>query len=63
MGISGGISFKEISIHNNKKGKPDIQLLGRTKKLVQTIVKKKYKIFLTISDEEKYALAMVVISY
>lgn len=62
-GISKGISFKDISIHNNKKGKPDIKLLGKTKKIVQTILKKNYKIFLTISDEQKYALAMVVITY
>jgi holo-[acyl-carrier protein] synthase len=62
-GISGGISFKDISIQNNKKGKPDIELLGKTKKIVQKIIEKKYKIFLTISDEQKYALAMVVITY
>ena len=62
-GISGGISFKDISIQNNKKGKPDIELLGKTKTIVQNIIEKKYKIFLTISDEQKYALAMVVITY
>ena len=62
-GISGGISFKDISIQNNKKGKPDIELLGKTKTIVQKIIEKKYKIFLTISDEQKYALAMVVITY
>jgi holo-[acyl-carrier protein] synthase len=62
-GISGGISFRDISIQNNKKGKPDIELLGKTKTIVQNIIEKKYKIFLTISDEQKYALAMVVITY
>ena len=62
-GISGGISFKDISINNNTKGKPYISLLGRTKSIVQRIIKKKYKIFLTISDEKKYALAMVVITF
>ena len=62
-GISDGISFKEISINNNTKGKPYIELLGKTKFIVNGILKKKYKIFLSISDEKKYAVAMVVLSY
>jgi len=62
-GFSKGISFKEISINNNDKGKPYIELLGKTKFIVTRVLKKKYKIFLSISDEKKYALAMVVISY
>ena len=62
-GISNGISFNEISINNNPKGKPYIELQGKTKFIVNRILKKKYKIFLSISDEKKYALAMVVISY
>jgi holo-[acyl-carrier protein] synthase len=62
-GISNGISFNEISINNNSKGKPYVELLGKTKFIVNRILKKKYKIFLSISDEKKYAIAMVVISY
>ena len=62
-GISGGISFKDISIKNNNKGKPFIELLGKTKLIVKKIIKKKYKIFLTISDEKKNAIAMVVITH
>jgi holo-[acyl-carrier protein] synthase len=62
-GISGGISFKDISIYNDKKGRPHIKLIGKTKSIVQRIIKKRYKIFLTMSDEKKYALAMVIITY
>ena len=62
-GISNGISFNEISINNNSKGKPYVELLGKTKFIVNRILKKKYKIFLSISDEKKYAVATVVISY
>jgi holo-[acyl-carrier protein] synthase len=62
-GISNGISFNEISINNNNKGKPFIELLGKTKLIVNRIIKKKYKIFISISDEKKYAIAMVTISY
>ena len=61
-GLSGGISFKDISINNDKKGKPYITLVGKTKSTVRQIIKKKYKIFISISDEQKYALAMVVIT-
>ena len=42
-GISNGISFHEISINNNKKGAPFIELLGKTKIIVKNLKKKKYK--------------------
>ena len=62
-GISNGISFKDISVNNDKKGKPYIVLLGKTKSIVQRTIKKRYTIFLTMSDEQKYALAVVAITY
>jgi len=62
-GVSSGISFKDISVHNDNKGKPYIKLLSKTESIARKIIKKKFKIFLTISDEKKYALAMVVITY
>ena len=61
-GLSGGISFQNISIINDQKGRPHIKLLGKTKTAVKQIIKKQYKTFLTISDEKKYALAVVVIT-
>ena len=62
-GISKGISFNEISINKHKNGAPFIELLGNTKKITKNLIKRKNKIFLSLSDEKKYALAMVVISY
>ena len=62
-GISNGISFNEISIINNKNGAPFIELLRKTKTIVNNLIKRKYKIYLSLSDEKKYALAMVIISY
>ena len=62
-GISKGISFNEISINNNKNGSPFIELTGKTKTIVKNLIKSKNKIYLSLSDEKKYALAMVVISY
>ena len=62
-GISKGISYNEISINNNSDGKPFIELLGKTKKIVRNMIKKKNKIYLSLSDEKKFALAIVVRSY
>ena len=61
-GVSKGISFNEISVTNNKEGAPFIELLGKTKIISKKLIKKKNKIYLSLSDEKKYALAMVVIS-
>ena len=60
-GISEGISFNEISIFNDKKGKPYIKLIRKKKKIIRKIIKKR-KIFLSLSDEKKYAVAIVIIS-
>ena len=62
-GISNGINFNEIIIHNIKSGKPNINLLGNTKKIVSKIIKKKkYSIFLSIADDKPFAIALVIIS-
>jgi holo-[acyl-carrier protein] synthase len=62
IGISNGISFNEISVKNYKNGAPFIELLGKTKTITKKLTKKKNRIYLSLSDEKKYALAMVVIS-
>ena len=62
-GISKGVNFNEIIVHNIKSGKPSIKLLGNTKKVVNKILKKKrFNIFLSLSDEKPFAVATVVIS-
>ena len=40
-GMSKGINFKEIIVHNTKLGKPSIKLLGKTKKLLSKSLKTK----------------------
>jgi len=62
-GISRGISFNEISINNNNNGAPFFELTGKTKIIFQKLKKKKNKVYLSLSDEKKYAVAMVVISF
>ena len=61
-GIANGINFNEIVVQNNNIGKPTIKLLGETKKIVEKMIKKKFKIFLTLSDDEPFATATVIIS-
>tara|TARA_B100001093_G_scaffold516252_1_gene594596 strand:+ start:814 stop:1197 length:384 start_codon:yes stop_codon:yes gene_type:complete len=63
IGISKGISFNEIIVQNNKLGKPEIMLIGKTRKIVSSILKKKkINIFVTLSDDKPFAVATVVIS-
>jgi holo-[acyl-carrier protein] synthase len=61
-GVSNGINFKEICIHNTKSGKPNVKLIGATKKIVNKILKKKFKVFLSLSDDKPFAVATAIIS-
>ena len=62
-GISKGINFNEIVVLNEKNGKPFIKLLKKTKEKVEKKLKKKnFKISLSLTDEDKYAVAFVTIS-
>ncbi len=62
-GISNGINFNEIVVLNKKSGKPYINVIGQTKKiLAKKFKKKKSQISLSLSDEKKYAVAFVTIS-
>ncbi len=62
-GISNGVNFNEIVVLNKKSGKPYINIIGQTKKILNKKFKsKKSKISLSLSDEKKYAVAFVTIS-
>ena len=62
-GISNGINLNEIIIKNNISGKPYFNFEGNTKKLLKKKFKnKKIKTSLSLSDENKYAVAFVTIS-
>ena len=61
-GFRNNLNFKDISITNNKVGKPSFIINEKIKK----IIKKKFKttsfnFFLSISDEKKYSVAYVVL--
>ena len=62
-GLAKGIKFKEIIVMNEKNGKPFIRLIDKTKINVEKKIKrKKFKISLSLTDEDKYAVAFVTIS-
>ena len=63
-GIRKGVNFKDIEILNDIFGKPSILLKGSTENfLKKQIKKKKYFIYLSLSDDLPWAQATVIISY
>jgi len=61
-GFRKGINFKDISIFNDKKGKPYYQINNNIKKVIYSKFKvKKIKISLSLADEKKYSIAFSVI--
>jgi len=61
-GFRNDLNFKDISIVNDKLGKPSFIINEKIKK----IIKKQFKIssfnfFLSISDEKKYSIAYVIL--
>jgi len=60
-GLRNGINFNDISIVNDKLGKPSFSV----NKKINMLIKKKHKtnsfnFFLSISDEKKYSIAFVI---
>ena len=60
-GISKGLSFNEIEINNNNSGKPFLELKKKSYRIVKMIIRKKFKVYLSLSDEKNYAVASVII--
>jgi holo-[acyl-carrier protein] synthase len=61
-GLRNNLNFKDISIVNDKMGKPSFIISEKIKK----IIKKEFKVssfnfFLSISDEKKYSIAYVIL--
>lgn len=58
LGISEGISLKEIEILRNSKGKPYINLLGRTKEIAKSLHIQ--KLMISITDTQDISTAFVI---
>ena len=61
-GFRYNVNFKDISVINNKEGKPELKITNNIKKLLINRLKvKKFNLFISLSDEKKYSIAFVVI--
>ena len=61
-GFRNDLNFKDISIINDKHGKPYYELDNKVKKLIYSKFSvKKIKISLSLADERKYSIAFSVI--
>ena len=61
-GFRNNLNFKDISVINNKLGKPSFVVNNK----IKNIIKKQFKVssvnfFLSISDENKYSIAFVIL--
>ncbi len=60
-GFRDGLSFKNITIINDKLGKPSFYLDNKVKLLIKKRFSiKSFNFLLSISDEKKYSLAFVI---
>jgi len=61
-GFRNGINFNDISIKKKISGKPIIFINNKLKQLIKKKFKiNKFQIFLSLSDEDKYSIAYVII--
>ena len=61
-GFRNGLNFKDISIINDKLGKPSFLITNKIKKIVKKKIKiNSFNFFLSISDENKYSIAFVIL--
>ena len=62
-GFRNGLNFKDISIKNNKFGKPEILVNNKIKSILKKNFKNsKFKIFLSLSDEKNHSIAFVIVN-
>jgi len=60
-GFRNNLNFKDISINNDKLGKPMIVINNKLNKLIKKKFKiKNYKFFLSIADEKNHSIAFVI---
>jgi len=61
IGFRKNLNFNDLSIKNDKLGKPLFVITEKLKKLIKKNFKiSKFNFFLSISDEKKYSIAYVI---
>jgi len=62
-GFREGLNFNDISVVNDRYGKPSFKMNNKIKNIINKRFKtKKVNVFLSISDEKKHSIAFVVLS-
>ena len=62
IGFRDDLNFKDISIVNDKYGKPSFTINVKIKKIIKKQFKTtSFNFFLSISDEKKYSVAYVIL--
>ena len=62
IGFRSDINFIDIEIKNYRNGKPYISLSKKLKNFLKKKFKiKKYRVFLSLSDEKDYSIAFVIV--
>ena len=62
-GLRNNYKFKDITVKNDKYGKPSIVINEKLKKMIYKQFKlKKFKLHLSLSDEKKYSIAFAILS-
>ena len=63
LGFRDNINFNDIEILNDNKGKPLLKISKKLQNFLKTKCNiKKYKVFLSLSDEKKYSIAFVILN-
>jgi holo-[acyl-carrier protein] synthase len=61
-GFRYSLNFNDISVKNRTSGKPVLSITSKVKELIKKKYKiNRFKIFLSLSDEDKYSIAFVLI--
>ena len=61
-GFRNNLNFNDISVKNRTSGKPELFVTSKVKELIKKKYKiNRFKIFLSLSDEDKYSIAFVLI--
>ena len=62
-GFREGLNFNDISVVNDRYGKPSFKMNNKIKNIINKRFKtKKVNVFLSISDEKKHSIAFVILS-
>lgn len=62
VGFRGGIYLSELTISNNELGQPQVILSVNAHRIISNLLlNKKFKTHVSLSDEDNYAIAYVII--